>query len=1434
MRLAVLAFLLQVTWTFCAANRPVLPIEPRAELPLVPGGGTWRSLVEVNLSYNAKTNRVLSVVYQTSQPEGYRVVRFDASTIALSGGERTAKATDVIHLDSHISPDGKFLFIAWGDQAAMAMGSEREIPIGVEQFNLETFDSSQSLQHNLSLYHFDIDTAGNRIVGLADPPPGATDYSLLTVDLDTLAPTIFGTGMEKERAIAKDALFDATRERLLVLFTPTIPEDPNQVEFEGQIVAYDVTTSGIPAIAEVTRSERFAGEFTPHSLAISRNGESLVVAPRSSNDRKIPILNAETLALSCILEASLSSSFETNGSAFFDQDDNLWIPSRVQEGAASIAVYDVTRAEVSRWISGATDTDVLSFSPTLRRVFAGSDSHQALHVLSVTDTVTQTHIDLQFEPVDMGVDPETGVFQVLASNGKISLFSEEGPTLLGMRLGVAYQPPQERDVRPKRCRILQDPVNERLYVTRKLNTPPAILAPSLGYYPAGSLPVIADTLSLDINRNRVYTAGAFPNDDSHKRILQLNGADLGEPTPVATLADVEIRPGLFFSAPSPIEMEVDEGSGDLWVLSPSLVDGPDSPTLRRFSFQPFAATDTLELPMGDVSELILDPARNRVFFTQQADPEFSLLQEVHSSTQGLVLGASYPMDASAVYDSAEDASYELAYFLVRVHVGTPDWRLAVWDLRTSNLYEVYGLGFLSGLSARMAFNPSTNSFAVTAQQGDQIYFFGNPVGGERRPNPSQTSAFASFSAGQTRSGIELNWDLAPEPHLSLQGVFVERRQDPTDPWIRLTPLPIPIEIFSWTDTTPEPGVNYHYRLLATGSNSSSSQEIILGPVAMEVPSPGTWIATIPEVVIPLEMAVSEHVMIAVSGFGTDVTAAISLEPLFLPDGFQVSIFPPFVPLPGTARVTLSCHSHTPPGVYGLIIQATDGLHVQQITLLISVPQPSGERSREIYRRTTPIALSSDSDLDQSRISIRGQLGLRRRYTSPLAIIVQAFPPDGSTQEVDVIAATGEFTADFSVPENALGDWTFVASMPGNYEIVGGRSASFSFPVQEKGTKTTEGLEDRGLGQIVIARGVGREGDPPGALNSLTDLVKETFLQQRYQEGKDLVESSTTCECLATAVTEAASRTNDIFLLYMLGDAEYSGDPATFRFLLPSGEFLGYESLKNMLAGVIGQVKPILILDCPHAGRLRQCFADDFNRGAYIFSPSELSDWDGVLAFSNFANFSRRFLEKAALHQALGRGLYHASNLYALPNAGFTDPKFPTCHPFIVDPLSPFYNLHLGSKLTPTHSLIRDSVAPVIRVVNPSESVVVGASLTLYAEVHDLPFDQVLSVSALVNHPDGLVETVELSYEEGSDLYTSSLLTRIPGAHSIAFIASDGFWTSDERTTIQVEGRVDPQILLQLLRGCKVALPTASVGRTSREATLFGVARSWYSEEAATR
>ena len=1425
MRLVVLVILLESILAICGTARQIVPVEPRDELPLVPGGGKWLGFDEVNLNYNPKTNRILSVVYQSSQPEGYRVIRFDASTNALSGGERTARATDVVHLDSHISPDGKSLFIAWGDrEAAMAMGTEREVAIGVEQFNLETFDASQSSQHEWKIYHFDVDNTGNRIVGIADPVEGATDYSLLTVDLEATLSTARTTGMERDRAIAKDALFDASRDRLLVLYMPTKPGNTSEVEFEGQVVAYNLGSPDGKDKAEVARSATFEGEFTPHSLALSRNGQSLVVAARSSNVGKIPLLDAETLAVSYIQEATLGGGFKTNGSAFFDEDDLLWIPGQRNNLEASIVVYDVSSRGISRHVSGATDTDVFAFAPRVGRVFGGSDSLHALHVLSVTDTQARSHIDLQFEPIDMSVDPETGVFHVLGNNGKINLFSEDGPTFLGRRLDYAYQPSTEHDVRPKRRRMLQDPVNKRLYVTRQLSSPPALLNARLGYQTTGSLSVIADTLAMDNSWNRLYTAGAMSPEQDAKVIREMDGGNLSDSRTIATLPSVEILPGLFRPAPSPIEMEVDEGAEALWVLSPSLVDGADPPILRNLSLRSSSTPLELSLPFGDVGDLVLDPSRNRVLLTHQSGSALSLY-EIYSSTENLVLGATYSLEAPEVYDSVGDASYELAYFLTRVAEGTPEWRLAAWDLRTSDLHDVYRLGFLSGNSARMAFNSRTNTFAVVAAQGDRAYFFDNPVEEGRRTRPVPSSGFSSFATGQTVSGIEVVWSLTQEGDEGIRGVFVERRQQSTGEWIRLTPLPVPPDMESWTDTTAEPGIEYQYRLWAGGASSS----VVLGPVKTEPPE-GGWLASIPEVVVPIEPNGIEEVMVSVSGFRLGGTRKIKLKATLVPASVQVTIFPEAVPQPGTARLRLTCKDGTEPGVYGLIVEASDGANSQEVPLLVRVCENEGEALRRILRKPTAVALSSDSDLDQSRLSIRGQLGVRRQFVRPLPVKVQAFLPDGSTKEVVVVAATGEFTADFSIPEDAAGEWVLVATFPGSLDLVGGRSSRFSFPAQDKNRKIGENLEDQGLGQIVITKGLGGESDSSGDLDALSDLVKETFLSQRYEEGKDLVQSATSYDSFTKAVTDAASETDNLLLLYMLGDAEFSGDPPTFRFPLPSGESIEYGTLESLLAGMIGEVTPILVLDCPHAGEVRKGFENSLHKGAYLFSVSDESSWTEWVGFGDEWNFTNKLLEGIARHGGIGHAFDWASGTYGLSGVGLIEDRFPTSFPDIADASSAFFELNLGSSLTPSHSLIRDSIPPEIRIVNSSERTVVGTSFLLYAEVEDLPFDRVLSVNAMVNHPDGVVQTLELSAEAGSDLYTNSFQTRIPGSHNIDFVAFDGFKRSFEHTTILVEGRVDPQVLLELLRGCRSVHSLQLTSANTRESILFGAAQSWYSME----
>ena len=171
---------------------------------------------------------------------------------------------------------------------------------------------------------------------------------------------------------------------------------------------------------------------------------------------------------------------------------------------------------------------------------------------------------------------------------------------------------------------------------------------------------------------------------------------------------------------------------------------------------------------------------------------------------------------------------------------------------------------------------------------------------------------------------------------------------------------------------------------------------------------------------------------------------------------MVSVTPDSLSLPGSADLMIEASAEAAPGVYSVTATATDGKIVGNVPILVHVRRMIDESDfGSVLRRPTEISLSSDSNLDQARMSLRGQLGILRSLASPTSVEVEALLPSGETlSATGVVAPTGEFTVEFEVPSGHEPgtDWIWRATWPGSLNAVGGSSPRFRLPVFYSGLR----------------------------------------------------------------------------------------------------------------------------------------------------------------------------------------------------------------------------------------------------------------------------------------------------------------------------------------------------------------------------------------------
>lgn len=1389
---------------------------PVSTVSIAPASGQWPTLFTANLALNNPKNRIVTLVRNSAGV--WFATPFDASTNGFSTGAATRLGVGARPLGSRLSTEDQSLWISWGDAGASLQGSERESPIGLERFNLETFSASDSVLFDMRFHRFDLDPAGGRLVGIAEPSGDEDGYMLRSLGLDPPhLESSASIGIATSEAIARDAVYNASNHQLLVLMLPTLPGEPNQIEPYGYVVSVDGLSGSV-----VTRSATFSGEFTPHSLALSPDSGLLAVVPWGGNGGQVPVLDASTLTIASTLDESLASpKFQSNGTGLFIDATTLWIPNSSETTPEeTIAVFDASAVEWRGFIEDASETEIFEIDREAGRVFAGSQSLQQVHILSTTSTAAATHIDIAVRPFDLEVDPVDDAFALLSRTGRLHRVSEFGPQYLGRFLDFAVKRDSPVGFR-RSMGILVDSDRRRLFVGRQAGRPPTVLN-AVDLSRLADLPTAADAVAFDASRNLIYTVG-FPYGASLRRTLwEIDGQNY------TVLREFPLRVGASAIDP-PTEMKVDQEGRKVWMLTRSFAR---SGLLERVDLD----SGAIEVHSFDghptLGPLILDAERDRVLVGVQptedaVDASLAIFPKDASPLEPAE--GSIDLDARFLLDHALDSEHDLAYFLV-LHRSEPLPRLVVLDLLPDSILAGYRIEQIREVdAARMAFNPTTNRFALVGGVGDSMYLFDNPVDPSRRPPPEPTvPAFlpASVEINPTTFGIELSWALNPSLPDLLKGVIVERRDGENVDWIRLTPLPLPATLNRWTDVTVEPGVEHRYRLRTVGDIESASGAFVSALVSMPASNDG-WRPSIPEVVVQAapgdSLILSLLVRSSLPSRDSLISEVETVSPL------SATVTPVAIFRPGIGTIQVGIPEETPDGVYPLTAIVRDASVEARVSTLIQVsPADSTPTEKRIPRTPTLITLSSDSDLNGRRHSIRGQLATLRELAQPVPVHVRAVLPDGRELHSTVVSSTGEFTADFESPKGApSGGWTVTAVFPGSVEWVGGVSRPFNVPIQTE-ADGKGGLDaEYDPGRIVIAAGSPPRGDDEADLQRWVEAAFRTFSRNRFKQEYQQIESSPTSASLKSAIQNAAEESERYVLLYILSDAVKVGEKGV-QLRLREDEHLTAVELGEALSGIVGEATPLVVIDCPFAGR----FAEELGRlaaGAFIFSAH--GDFSRVSFSEDRIPFSDLFLSQMEKGRGFGQALADVAPFFSFSSSGMIDSQRPEGRR--VDE-EPYWSLPLGSHLTPSRSLLPDRIPPEFIEIAPFQTVALGGTVHLEARVEDYPFGDVQSVEAWVTHPDGHVHRIALGRTGEGGRFTGEVALRVPGEIQILYRCDDDagnfqFERSTARAPGWEEGRFDSRDLLAVIAslGGALSIETSKSGHPVQPHPLFGGAILWF-------
>ncbi|MCA9435348.1 MAG: hypothetical protein KC978_06150, partial [Candidatus Omnitrophica bacterium] len=1110
--------------------------------------------------------------------------------------------------------------------------------------------------------------------------------------------------------------------------------------------------------------------------------------------------------------------------------EEVWIPNQ-REGDAdkSLGVFNTNSQSLSFFVADATDSAFLESDRGLGKVFVASQNLQSIYILSATSAKTTSQLDLSVIPQDIEVDIPGNTFSVLSQQGRLYLVSDRPvgttdtpPRLTARRLGYGANP---------RAGLLFDSERDRLYVGRQPKGQPVVLDTN-GYQPIVNLPKPAEAIALDTMRNEIYLTSPHPSDLFKKEIWKVDGDTLADPTEeLSVLNDVPLPAGR--SEDGEIEMTITGNGQTLWVSFPGYFFPP-----RLIAIDTIDGTsdEYSDFPMGFIGNL--RGIGHRILVTvRDIDSDKTFIYSF-SSVAGLGSPDIYDLNDDFIDDAVLDENAKRVYYLAYSDTQN-DYHLIAFDLDSNTFLEQeFTLEFLDeSTEARLTLNPQTERFAIASFPDSQVHFFDNPFPNAAKDAKGVVPAFEVFQSPSSW-GIDLHWlpNGAVEDHI--KGWIVERRRDPGsdrppyESWICLTPRPLPPDLDYWTDTTASPGVDYRYRVIAQSKTDTPIQPVTLGPIQAD-PQDMAWRATFPEVSIALHPGETREL--------TFLAEPIQQNPYLT--GLQARAEGPisfettetFVSLPVAERFILSSSPEASPGLYfAEAVIESGSLYRSYIPMIVEVAPDfqTAPVKNAILREPTHISLSSDSELDDSRMSVRGQLGVLRDLASPSSVEVQVLFADGSIRSnTGVVAATGEFTVEFEVPPtHPSGEEVIVrATWPGSPDAVGGSSNHFHLPIYrsdgEKGTG-----EEIDLGEVITVSGPSPEGANADSANYLARKIVDTFSSRRLSEDQKvfseltqvagLRSSTPTYDVLKSTLSEGIT-TDKFVLLYIRGDAIHN-DVGKAEILMTQQERITPGRISELI-GLVRQKNaiPLVVLDCPYAGEFKDALVDE--EGCFLFccQPGFQKIRFGLGGFSDWLLL--------AIEEGLGFGEAFAKPSSELERLTASEGGFGQEPNEINADANPYRTLAVGSAFTPPRALLPDKSPPSF--ISPSSNIQAAeaqSEVELSVNVVDTPFNLDLDVTVEVRHPDGWRETLPLvRVDKETGLYSGKVRPVLPGKTLLQFQARDlkGNLETMPSSLVVSDDDFGPDNLLFYLGELKDRKEREEGGRVSD--SLFWVGFNWH-------
>jgi hypothetical protein len=1380
---------------------------PVEEVFLSPSPGSWGFRRNANLAYNPLTNRLAIVL--TDSVGRNRVVHFDASTKAFENGSPPLYEAGFSVLDTAVLTESNDLLIAWErDSEKVNQSTEASFPAGLERFDLDTFDSADSIILDASFFYFEVDRTRNEVIGISRPREGGSDYLLERIDLASNTVAFSASiGIATSEALLYGALYDASSGRLATLWSQT--SAPNIIDTTSFLRAYDSVSGDL-----VASSTPFEGEFGKDGFTLSADLRRLVVLTTRGGAGKALVFDADTLAQVGQIEGSdIAAGFAFAGTAFFRSDNTLLLGNHNQFDAIhSLAEFDVQTSSLVGFIASATRVELIAEDPLSGTLFLGSQTFDAVHVVEAGRSDPSANIEIELPPASLAFDPDNNHFCLLSDRGYLYLVSGQGE-FLGRRLNFAIDP---------QGGILADPLRDRILAARQTGTPP-VAVENHTYQTLANLPVPADAFTIDTETNRIYTASADLSGFPQAR-FDLHEIDGENYEVLRSLGEIPFKGNRDKTAEGPFDrpvagMAVDSSSGFLWVLSRAGFFN-QVPALRAFSLTSSASFEYVHpSTKSRLGNLVLDRDRDQILFTlQPTQPvDYTELLIFESSPAFIGQPTLTQLPAHAVDDVAADFDHGLLYFLARDRSDLFP-RLLVFDLLTLATREEILLDFTTtNRPGVLAFDAHSNRFAYVPGEGERMFLFSNPVDPSIRPEPIPAETFSpgSVQVREDPGAATLRWEWDADSETSFRRLFVERRLSGTDNWSRLTPVGLDSDISSWTDTTTSQGGTYDYRLQPVLGAAETLPDVEVPP------SPSAWKLDSPDLLLWVEKGKTRSFLARIGASVAQLPGA-SIEAIA---GFPLTatLDLQLIPQPGTARCAVTVAEEAAEGVYPVQLVARRGGEQREVTVQIAVADSTAQLTTDrILRQTLPISLSSDSDLATRRISVRGQVGVLRSKTNPVPVRVIATPPSGPEMAAHVVASTGEFTASFSIPDPfPEGDWRFTAEIYGTPDLVGGKSRDLVVPLSEEtGGKSTKGIGTTDIGEVILVQGEPKAGGNDDLPLFGTNIQRE-FEDLRFDEERrrDLV--SPTAQDIQSTAGESAAETARFVLIYFYGDAEI--DPVEGIRFRNGEEGITPSDLEAIVNEIAPNAAPLVILDCPYASRFKEHF-EGLAGGAMLFSAT--NEW-GSISFRPSAypfTFSGYFL---GFLPEFGFGESYAMTSDSL---SYTDgitgrTQSPSEINANLDP--PNYKLPVGSSFVEPRGDLNDRFGPVFREVTSSLPLRLGEDLALYARLEDAPFETVSGILVEVVEPEGTVTQVELTAED-SRTFSGRFTTKYPGPHYLRFTAVDEANNlSPQDTIVEVGvGKVTPEELLSILAG----LTKSGIQSAGFDSILFRTSSGWYEEE----